>query len=297
MSEFAFDLPEPKVARRTPGPATWDEVMDDEALALGEEVYWLTVQTTEEDVDLGRTGQMADEWWAEGWNFTSMILAARANAVLEDAGPIRSLATRYRLENFRLSRAFKRVMKRNADLLTVFRPLRMTPGKDELHGIHILSRFKKVSGPLTKSWPYIVHYPSEVNEMVVFSPEGRMIGLSIIEAGKAASYGTQTVWHPEYADRSLGTFCMLKSLEYARERGFQFHYVGPTIFGDPNFTYKLRFPGCELYRIESNEWLRSDTPEGIALLTEPFPRKVVDPPSQWVIDLKKDIEQLSNERA
>ncbi len=277
MKPTDLTLPEPRVPWVTPEPRRWSEILDEEAFDRGEELYILTIEDEDECIDLGEKGETADMYWAEGWTFSGMMSAVRSNAVWHEDELVRSLATRYRVRDIKLNRSLSRVLKKNADLLTVIRPLRITPGKEELNALHVYNRFKKVSGPLAKAWQYIVHYPSSVNELVVFSPDGSLLALSILETGGGkASYSTKTMWHPEHANRSLGTFCLLKAFEYARERGFEYHYVGPTILPDPNFNYKLRFPAAELYRIESNEWLRADTEEGMALFVEPFPRRLWD---------------------
>lgn len=257
-------------ARLTPEPTFNTE--DVGPAATNDPDIYVEFADNEIHVDLGEKGETPDVYWAEGWTFSSIMTATRGNGVWHEDTIVRSIPTRYCVADIQLSRNLKRVLKRNRDLATVIRPLRMTPGKDELHALYSFFRFQNIPKPLSQCWPYIEHYPSELLELTAFDPDGRLVLLSIIEAGEESSYSTKTIWLPDAAKRSLGTFAILKAFEFAASRGYKYHYVGPTILADPLFSYKLRYPAAELYRVESNQWLRADSPEGMALLNEPFKR-------------------------
>lgn len=107
-----------------------------------------------------------------------------------------------------------------------------------------------------------------------------MIAFTLIEIGHNASYAVKTAWTPDEKRRSLGTFVFLKAIEYVRSLGFEHHYVGPTILQDPAFSYKLRFPACELYDLEANEWVASETERAKAMFTEPFRYRRWDPETE-----------------
>jgi leucyl-tRNA---protein transferase len=234
----------------------------------------LFVQAIEDEkhVDLRDESMTADVYWAEGW-ILDFARATRTDLTFHDDKPVRMYPVRYRVADFDLSRRFRRVLKRNEDVRCVVRPLRLTPAKDELYKVHCYSRFQDYKGALSRGYKYIVHHDPPLRELTMFGPDGRLIAFSIIEIGTAASYGRLTAWSPDERHRSLGTFAMLKAIEYARERGFKYHYVGPTYLADRAFNYKLRYPACEVYDWERNEWYASDSAKAIKLLNAPLRRR------------------------
>ena len=55
---------------------------------------------------------------------------------------------------------------------------------------------------------------------------------------------------PELADRSLGTFCMLHTLELARKLGKPWAYFGFYVAGCGSLAYKARFRPCEIMDVD-----------------------------------------------
>jgi arginine-tRNA-protein transferase len=65
-------------------------------------------------------------------------------------------------------------------------------------------------------------------------------------------------FHPDWAQRSLGTFMILEHVEYARSLGYPYVYLGYWIEGSRKMRYKERFQPQE--RLTSKGWVRgSDT--------------------------------------
>ena len=66
----------------------------------------------------------------------------------------------------------------------------------------------------------------------------------VISDGLSAVY---SFFDPEMAKRSLGTFCVLKQIEYAREQELNYVYLGYWIENHPKMHYKSSFKPLQLY--------------------------------------------------
>ncbi|MBK7393013.1 MAG: hypothetical protein IPI64_06860 [Chloracidobacterium sp.] len=273
MKPIRRESDHPVKPRVTPEPFVIPDHLDEELFdKTGEQWYFETIEQTEYGVDPFGEGLTPDAYWAEGWNL-SYYQADRSNACGHDDALHRMFPTRYRLADFDLSRSFRRVLKNNADLECVVRPFRPTPAKDELDQIHCYSRFRETKAPLSTIYAKLRYRPAPIRELTVFHPTRGLIAFTLIEVGENASYALRTAWNPDERKRSLGTFTFLKAVEYARSLGFEHHYVGPTLLADPAFSYKLRFPACELYDWDANDWVASESERAKAMFAAPFPRR------------------------
>ena len=265
--------------RVTLAPQYCADILDEDHYdKTGEEVYIETIEQ-EELVDPFDEGLAPEAYWAEGWNL-GYYMGYRSDTWWQDDVLCRMFPTRYRVNDFELSRSFRRVLKLNADLQCFVRPFRITPAKDELDQLHCYSRFKEVKPPLSRIFKWLRCRPAPIYELTVFHRERGMIAFTLIEIGHNASYALRTAWTPDEKRRSLGTFTFLKAVEYARSRNFEHHYVGPTILADPAFSYKLRFPACELYDWEANDWVASDSKSAKAMFAAPLSRRRWDPETE-----------------
>lgn len=243
---------------------------------------WLYVETIYDEIpliDFFDEEVAPDVYWAEGW-VTGHYEASRSGAADYNDVTYKTFPTRYRVADFKLRRNHRRVLKMNDDLRCVVRPFRCTPAKDELYQRHWYARFKRVVGPLSKTYDKIYYRNPPLRELAVFHPTHGLIAFSMIEIGEYSTYGVRTVWAPDELKRSLGTYVLLKSVEYTRSLGYEHYYVGPALLADPSFSYKLRFPACELYDWEANEWVRRETERGEELLHQPLPRRRWDPETE-----------------
>lgn len=257
---------------------SYDNIDQEHFDKTGEYLYIGTIDQ-EEMVDPFDEGLAPEAYWAEGWNL-GYYQANRSNACNHNDVLCRMFPTRYRIADFELSRSFRRVLKKNADLRCVVRPFRVTPAKDALDQVHCYSRFKELRPLLSKTYTRLKYRCAPIYELTAFHKERGMIAFTLIEIGHNASYAVKTAWTPAEKPRSLGTFVFLKAIEYVRSLGFEHHYVGPTILQDPAFSYKLRFPACELYDWEANEWVATETERAKAMFTEPFRRRRWDPKTE-----------------
>lgn len=161
----------------------------------------------------------------------------------------RSIPLRIRLKDFRLSKSQKRILRINADLGVQNSPLDLSHLGDqcELFQLHRIR--------LGEDAPVKVVLPQgERNKKFCVFESGKLIAASFFEMGATTSYGYYAIFDPEIEWRSLGIFTMLKEIEYAREKGNEFYYLGYA-FDEPTiYDYKKRFYGLESYNWQTEEW-------------------------------------------
>lgn len=258
--------------RVTMEPRYWSDTIDYEHYDKTGEELWVKTIEQEESIDPFDEGLAPEAYWAEGWDL-GYYMGYRSDTCEYDGVLCRKFPTRYRVADFKLNRSFRRVLKKNSDLACVVRPFRVTPDKDALDQLHCFSRFKVLKPLLSKTYTQLRYRCAPMYEVTVFHEERGIVAFTLIEVGHNASYAVRTAWTPDERHRSLGTFVFLKAVEYARSRGFEHHYVGPTILPDPAFNYKLRFPACELYDWEANDWVASGSERAKAMFAAPFNRR------------------------
>jgi len=75
--------------------------------------------------------------------------------------------------------------------------------------------------------------------------EGRLVGLGLLDPTPRVAASLE-FWHEVDPRRSLGTFSLLYEIEWARETGREYLYLGPWVEGSPTMGYKSNFRPHEL---------------------------------------------------
>jgi arginine-tRNA-protein transferase len=101
-------------------------------------------------------------------------------------------------------------------------------------------------------------------EILVREESGNLVGFGILDIGEKNVSSVYNVYDPDYRVRGLGTFMILKSLEWAiLEEGLEYLHLGLWIPGHPKMHYKKNFgPGEVLHpltrswtQFNSNDWI------------------------------------------
>lgn len=80
----------------------------------------------------------------------------------------------------------------------------------------------------------------------LYFDDNRLMGVGLVDQTPGVSSGAYFYHRPEWRDASPGTYSLLCELEYAREHGRRFHYLGYWIRDCPSMAYKSRFGPHEL---------------------------------------------------
>ena len=85
--------------------------------------------------------------------------------------------------------------------------------------------------------------------------ETPLLGVSLCDRLSDGISMVYSFYDPDVSARSLGTYMILDHVNYAREQGYAFVYLGYWIEGSPKMRYKDRFQPQE--RLTSKGWVRS----------------------------------------
>ncbi|MBN2544411.1 MAG: hypothetical protein JXB50_01355 [Spirochaetes bacterium] len=90
----------------------------------------------------------------------------------------------------------------------------------------------------------------------------RLIAFSFFDAGRQSIASLIAVYDPSYKKYSLGTYTILKEIEFCKDNNINYYYPGYILNNNQIFDYKLRIGPCE-YLDEDYNWLqyKSQLPE------------------------------------
>lgn len=146
----------------------------------------------------------------------------------------------------------RRVWTKNADVEFRVAPLEF---RDEYYAVyenHSRVRFGKESDPedFRESF-FTAAVPAFVTEYRV---DGRLAGLGFCDEGVDGLSSVYFVFHEDFADRSLGTYSVLRECVLAAERGRRWYYLGYWVDGNATMAYKGRFEPRQTLDWATGEW-------------------------------------------
>lgn len=184
---------------------------------------------------------LADAWRHFGSHFF------RYNFGIYDDEIRRVIPLRIRLADLTLSKGQRRVLRRNADLEVSIAPYKVTAETHELFERH-KQRFK--TGVPNTIYDFLAHdaasSPTELSEITVRDNE-KLVAVSFFDLAEQSVSAIYGCFDPAESTRSLGIFTMLRVMEYATERGFEFYYHGYAYEGSSFYDYKKSFSAIEAF--------------------------------------------------
>ncbi len=159
------------------------------------------------------------------------------------------LPTRVPVASFRPSKSQRRARKACAGLFATVGPPRVDRKRLALyhlwHGSREVARGWKPmelderAYYLTFAMPHVA--AREIAYYDGHPKEGRLVGVAICDETPGAWSAIYFFYHPDWAERSIGTANVLIQIEVARQRKIPYVYLGYTVLGCPSMRYKQRF--------------------------------------------------------
>lgn len=192
-----------------------------------------------------------DNLLANGWRHFGTYFF-RYNLGFHNSEIRRVFPLRICLDGFSFSKSQRRILRRNADLQTVIRPIEINTEKEILFERH-KQRFKE-------NVPFSIHdflsvspatVPCEAFEVEVFKDK-KLLAVSFFDVGSESVSSIYAMFEPTETLRSLGIFTMLCEINYAIQTGKKYLYQGYVYEGNSFYDYKKRFRAVEKFDWRGN---------------------------------------------
>ncbi len=174
---------------------------------------------------------------------------------------------RIRTFDFKMNRSQRRAVRRCGEVEVRIQSPRFRPEKFELYLEH-KTRFQALQDDVEDMQNFKLSFYGKAPFGVEFEYYlgGRLIGAALADVTRKTFSAIYTFYHPHYEKLSLGTFSVVRQVEFARDRGIPFAYLGYFISQNPSLAYKANFRPNELYI--DHEWRPFRNVEGDYLIPE-----------------------------
>ncbi|MFZ4766363.1 MAG: arginine-tRNA-protein transferase [Roseimicrobium sp.] len=197
--------------------------------------------------------ELMDLLWAQGWRHFGVNFF-RYN-LMESQGDIQSIAPlRIRLDAFDLTKSQRRVLRKNADVVTEVLPATLHPEVCAMFERHkqrfadnVPTSLETFLGSTPESGPcQCLELRCRIN--------GELAAVSFFDVGLESISSVYALFEPTYSARSLGIFTMLFEVLWAMTHGKRFAYPGYATHGSSRYDYKKQFRSLETYDWATRTW-------------------------------------------
>ena len=151
--------------------------------------------------------------------------------------------TRIEVSQFKMTGSMRRVLKRgDRDLsITWAAPVITQPRIDMFNrhrGERSLGNGERVDA--SSYGAFLVDSCCDTQELSVFLQD-QLIAVAVIDVGETSISAVYTHFDPDHARYSLGTYAILKQIQWAQEMGRTYVYLGMYVADNSHLNYKARF--------------------------------------------------------
>ncbi len=164
------------------------------------------------------------------------------------------VSVRIPAREFRASRSQKRTYNRNNDITTTLVPATFQQEHFELYCDY--QRWRHTGDIMDHSDPeryreFMVE-SSVDTAFIEYRLAGKLVGLSVCDLPEDGMSAVYTFFDPMMPKRSLGTYAILKQLDYVRDMELDWLYLGYWIEGCKKMSYKTQFR--PIFGFVKKEW-------------------------------------------
>jgi arginyl-tRNA--protein-N-Asp/Glu arginylyltransferase len=164
------------------------------------------------------------------------------------------ISVRIPVAEFRPGRTQRRCLARNADL-----EVRMAPARRSDENFALYKRYldtRHVGGgmddPAPENFDAFLACQWSPTHFMEFRLAGELLAVAVTDVVPHALSAVYTFYAPEHAARSLGSYAILRQLQWARETGRSHLYLGFWLDGHPKMAYKRGYRPLEF--LDGRQW-------------------------------------------
>ncbi len=154
--------------------------------------------------------------------------------------------------NFKPSKSQRRIFRKASDVIVNFGPLEFRNEIYEMYKNHSEERFQRTThiNDFFESF-YMQSCPVIQSE---YYYNNKLIGIGFLDKSNEALSSVYFIFDTEYSEFSLGTYSVLKEIEYTASIGFKYYYLGYYIKENRSMAYKGRFSPQEIFDWDTGVW-------------------------------------------
>lgn len=202
---------------------------------------------------LGRVSRMQTDWrLAAGHRRTGEFVYQTKCPNCSACQPARVLCDEYQF-----SKNAKRVLAKGD---RKFRQELSYPSCDDQR-VDLFNRHRKIRGLSAKdsdihregyAWGFVRSCMDSFE--ITYWDDDKLICVALCDLGKTGLSAVYTFYDPTYVKQSIGTYSILKQIQFCQTHGLKYLYLGYYIAQSPHMRYKSRFAPQE--RLINGNWIR-----------------------------------------
>lgn len=196
-----------------------------------------------------------DAYLASGW-FRNAYMMYRSKLICLNDDLFSVVNIRLKLTDYAPSKKIRKLTRKgDKEFTTIIRPMILDREKEELYQKH-KSRFEGfIYGSLKYFFYGEIGYHRIFNTYEVCVYDGKkLVAASFFDLGWKSCASLLGIFDQDYAKYSLGTFTMVKEVEYSLLQGREFYYPGYVLDKSSVFDYKLRLGEMQYYNWRTKRW-------------------------------------------
>ncbi len=154
---------------------------------------------------------------------------------------------------YRPSKSQRRVIKKASAIDVKFTPLHYRDEIYEIYSEHSIHRFGKYTTPDDFIATFYARSCPSIQSEYYYQDELAAVGF-IDRSGESLS-SVYFVYKTSFQDFRLGTYSVIKEIEYALALGLKYYYLGYYVPGNRSMEYKNRFNPNEKFEWNVNAWI------------------------------------------
>jgi arginine-tRNA-protein transferase len=165
---------------------------------------------------------------------------------------------RLKVNEFKLSKSFKRVLKKCKDIKVVVKDIKYYDECFDLYFKH--SSWRSETRNWDEKYPdrhhFLINFVNgpKCLKQIHFYLNNKLVCVNYLVVTKTTCYSMYTYYDPDYLEYSLGTFAILNGIQHCKDLNFKHLYMGFYIEGCQSLNYKDRFQPSEIYTFATKKW-------------------------------------------
>ncbi|MBN2616950.1 MAG: arginyltransferase [Spirochaetales bacterium] len=165
--------------------------------------------------------------------------------------PIRTL-----VNDFTPTKSQKRNLKKNDSVIEVsFEKPEFTKEIYEIYSKHSLIKFNQK----TEEKDFIESFFSDAlkgNSLLsLYRIENKLVGVGFLDISETGLSSVYFCYDPQYSKMGLGVYSVLKEIEYSKNMGKDYYYLGYYVKGNQSMEYKASYTPSEILDWDKAQWV------------------------------------------